>query len=158
VRTAADLDPNITMTFRTFQSQLDDSLVQERLLATLSALFGVLALILAAVGLAGLVSHSISRRRPELGIRAALGATPGGLVLLVLRDVALVTAVGLALGAAGGLASGRFVSSLLYGLSAGDLETLMASATALAIVAVIAGFVPARHAGRVEAMECLRSD
>ena len=132
--------------------------MQERLLASLSALFGVLALILAAVGLAGLVSYSVSRRRAELGIRAALGATPGGLVLLVLRDVAIVTLVGLALGAAGGLASGRFVGSLLYGLSASDLETLMVSVAALSAVAVVAGFIPARRAGRVEAMECLRTD
>jgi putative ABC transport system permease protein len=158
VRAAADLDPNITMTFRTLEAQVDDSLVQERLLATLSALFGVLALILAAVGLAGLVSYSVNRRRSELGIRAALGATPGALVLLVLREVAFVTSVGLVLGAAGGLASGRFVSSLLYGLSAGDLETLTASAAALAIVAVVAGFIPARRAGLIEAMECLRID
>jgi ABC-type antimicrobial peptide transport system permease subunit len=146
------------MTFRTLESQVDDSLVQERLLASLSALFGVLALTLAAVGLAGLVSYSVSRRRSELGIRAALGATPGGLVLLILRDVAIVTSVGLVLGAVGGLASGRFVGSLLYGLSAGDLETLLVSAAALAVVAVVAGFVPARRAGRVEAMECLRTD
>ena len=154
------MQKDVALTFRTLESQVDDSLVQERLLATatLSALFGVLALTLAAVGLAGLVSYSVSRRRAELGIRSALGATPGGLVLLVLQDVLRVTVLGLGIGTVAGLASGRFVSSLLHGLSPGDPQTLALAAGALAIVAGLAGFVPARHAARIDPMACLRTE
>lgn len=150
--------PEAALSFRTLESQVEDSLVQERLLATLSAIFGVLALTVSAVGLAGLVAYGVSRRRAELGIRSALGATPRGLVLLVLRDVAIVTSVGLALGAAAALASGRFVASLLFGLGAGDAGTLLLAAGALAFVAGSASLWPASRAARIDAMECLRSE
>ena len=149
---------DIALTFRTLQSQVSDSLVQERLMATLSALFGVLALLVAAVGLSGLVSYSVSRRRAEMGIRAALGASPGSLVRLVLRDVVWLTALGLILGAAAGLASGRFVSGLLYGLQPYDAATLVVSAALLGFIALVAGYVPARRAARVDPIESLRTE
>jgi putative ABC transport system permease protein len=158
VERVEEMSPAVTLSFRTLQSQIDDSLVQERLLALLSAIFGLLALTVAAVGLAGLVSYSVSRRRPELGIRSALGATPRGLVRLVLRDVLLVTSLGLLLGAAVSLASGRFVSSLLYDLSPSDPTTLFEASGLLAGVAVVAGLVPASRAARIDAMECLRAE
>src|SRR5262249_15385104 len=98
IHSATGVHPDIALTFRTLDAQVNDSLVQDRLMATLSAFFGVLALVLAAIGLAGLVSYSVSRRRGELGIRAALGASPGSLVRLVLSEVGLLAAVGFVAG------------------------------------------------------------
>jgi ABC-type antimicrobial peptide transport system permease subunit len=104
------------------------------------------------------VAYSVSRRRGEIGIRAALGASPGSLVRLVLRDVLVLTALGLALGSAASLASGRFISTLLYGLAPGDPQTLAATALLLALVAVVAGYLPARRAAFIDPMECLRAE
>jgi ABC-type antimicrobial peptide transport system permease subunit len=118
------IDKNTSFTIRTFQSQIDDSLVQERLIAMLSAFFGTLALFIAAAGLAGLVSYSVSRRRAELGIRAALGATPRSLVRLVMREVLLITGAGLVFGWVLSFAGGRFVASMLYQVSPDDPITL----------------------------------
>src|SRR5262249_16419463 len=107
---------------------------------------------------AGLVSYSISRRRAEIGIRAALGASPGSLVWLVLKDVATLTGLGLAVGVAGSLATGRFIATMLYGLTTNHPTSLVLGALTLCAVAVIAGYIPARKAARVDPMECLRSE
>jgi ABC-type antimicrobial peptide transport system permease subunit len=152
------ISKDITLTYRTFDSQVQDSLVQERLMATLSALFGVLALTVAAVGLAGLVSYSVNRRRSEIGIRAALGASPGSLVWLVLKDVAVLTGLGLVIGAVVSMATGRYVATMLYGLTPDDPSTLAIAAIALVAVSVVAGYIPARRAARIDPMECLRSE
>jgi len=152
------ISKDITLTYRTFDSQVQDSLVQERLMATLSALFGVLALTVAAVGLAGLVSYSVNRRRAEIGIRAALGASPGSLVWLVLKDVAVLTGLGLVIGAVVSMATGRYVATMLYGLTPDDPATLAIAGIALVAVSVVAGYIPARRAARIDPMECLRSE
>jgi len=158
VETIGRIHPEIALTFRTLEEQVRDSLVQERLMGTLSALFGLLALVVAAVGLAGLVSYSVTRRRAEMGIRAALGATPGSLVRLILREVAWMTSIGLVFGIAASLAAGRFVSALLYGLEPTDPDTLAAAALILALVAAVAGYIPARRAARIDPMLCLRAE
>jgi len=152
------ISKDIPVTFRTFESQVRDSLVQDRLMATLSALFGVLALTVAAVGLAGLVSYSINRRRAEIGIRAALGASPRSLIWLVLRDVALLTGIGLVIGVGVSMATGRFVATMLYGLKPDDPTTLGIAVATLIGVAIVAGYIPARRAARIDPMECLRSE
>ncbi len=158
VAAAARVDPGLSLTLRPFARMVDDSLVQERLVATVSSLFGGLGLLVAAVGLGGLVSYAVQSRRGELGVRAALGASPGSLVRLVLRDALVLVAFGLA---AGGLASAwasRLAGSLLHGVSAGDPATLGAAMAVLAAVASAAGAWPARAAARVDPLECLRAE
>ena len=158
VQRVSDVNKDIALTFRTLESQVSDSLVQERLLAILSALFGVLALSVAAVGLAGLVSYSVMRRRAEIGIRAALGATRSSLVRLVLRDVVVLVFIGFAAGMAGSLAAGRLVSALLYGVTTNDAGAMATAAAILGLVSVFAGYVPARRAARIDPMDCLRAE
>ena len=127
-------------------------------MASLSALFGVLALTVSAVGLAGLVSYSINRRRAEIGIRAALGATPRSLVWLVLRDVAVLTGLGLVIGTTVSMATGRFIATMLYGLTPNDPTTIAIAVFTLLAVAIVAGYIPARRAAKIDPMECLRSE
>jgi predicted permease len=144
--------------FKTFEEDVRAAVIQERLVASLSAFFGGLALLLAAIGLYGVMSYSVVRRRNEIGIRIALGAEPGSVMRLVLRNVAIVTAVGLALGAAVSLGAGRFVNTLLYGLVATDVTMIGVTAFTLAAAAVVAGYVPARRAAGVDPMAALREN
>lgn len=157
-RAIASADKTLPITIRTFQAQVDDALLQERLLATLSTFFGVLGLLIAGVGLAGLISYSITRRRTEMGIRSALGATSSSLVRMVMREVFAMIAIGLAPGAILGVATGRFLGGMLYGVRADDPVTLGIAAAALAAAAGVAGYIPARRAARIQPMECLRSN
>jgi predicted permease len=154
----AGVHSDISLTFRRFDSQVQDSLVQDRLMATLSTLFGILALTVAAVGLAGLVAYSINRRRGEIGIRAALGAEPRSLVWLVMRDVAALTVVGLIIGTLAAAAVTRYVAQMLYGLTPTDPLTMGLAVIVLAAVAILAGYIPARRAARIDPIECLRSE
>ena len=154
----ANIDKNISFTSRVFQAQLDDSLVQERLIALLSAFFGVLALAIAAVGLGGLVSYSVSCRRAEIGIRAALGAAPGSLIRLVMWDVFAITVGGLIVGGMLSFASGRLIGSMLYQITPGDPITFVIATGTLTLAAALAGYGPARSAARIDPMQCLRSD
>jgi ABC-type antimicrobial peptide transport system permease subunit len=152
------IDRNISFTSRSFQSQIDDSLVQERLIAMLSAFFGTLALVIAAVGLAGLVSYSVSRRRREMGIRAALGATPGSLIRLAMWDVLAITSGGLIFGVTLSFAGGRLVAGMLYLVSPRDPVTLIIASSMLISAAALVSYIPARRAARIDPMQCLRSD
>jgi putative ABC transport system permease protein len=152
------IDPNITFELRTLETQLADSLIQERLLAMLSGFFGALALLVAGVGLYGMMSLVVARRRNELGVRMALGADTRGIVSLVLRDVAILTALGLITGATVALASGRVVSTLLFGLTPTDPTTCATAAALLASVALLAGYLPARRAARLDPMIALRQE
>jgi predicted permease len=152
------IDKNISFASRTFQSQVDDSIVQERLIAMLSAFFGTLALIIAATGLAGLVSYSVSRRRSEIGIRAALGATPASLIHLVMRDVFAITACGLVVGGVLSFAGGRLIAKMLYQISPDDPVTLVLASSTLILAALLAGYIPARRAARIDPVQCLRSE
>jgi predicted permease len=142
--------------FRAFEEDINAAVIQERLVASLSAFFGILALLLAAIGLYGVMSYSVARRRNEIGIRMALGAAPQKVMRLVLANVALVTAVGLAVGIALAVGTGRFINTLLYGLVVGDLTMVLIAAVTLGGAAALAGYMPARRAARVDPMSALR--
>jgi predicted permease len=142
--------------FRTFDEDLRASVLQERLVATLSAFFGGLALLLAAIGLYGVMSYSVTRRRSEIGIRMALGAEPLRVMVQVLGNVALIVIIGLVIGAGASLGAERFVNSLLFNLVASDVTMILIAAAALGAAAGIAGYLPARRAARVDPMLALR--
>jgi ABC-type antimicrobial peptide transport system permease subunit len=133
------------------------SLTQERLVAMLAGFFGGLALLLAGLGLYGVTSYAVSRRRTEIGIRMALGAAPGGVVRLILTRVTLLVGAGIVAGCGVSLWAAQFVSTLLYGLQPRDPKTMIAAAAALAAVGALAGWLPAYRASRIDPAEVLRS-
>jgi predicted permease len=151
------VDPDVPMTGVTTQSdQVDARFAQERLFALAYSLFGALALLLACIGLFGLMSYSVSRRTNEIGIRMALGAQRAGVVGMVLSESMIMVALGVAIGLAGALAGGRFVQSVLFGLSTTDTVTISAAIGATVVVSLLAGYLPARRAARVDPMVALR--
>jgi len=151
------LDPNIPMyNLRTMDAQLDQSLLNDRLVATLSAAFGVLATLLAVIGLYGVMAFTVSRRTREIGVRMALGAVQGDVLWLVMREVLMLVGTGVVLGLAGAWGLGRLISSQLYGVSANDPVSIAGAATLLAAVALVAGYVPAWRATRVNPVLALR--
>ena len=125
-------------------------------MAMMSGFFGGLALLLAGLGLYGVTSYAVNRRRTELGIRLALGAGPGGVIRLVLRRVAILVSLGVILGSAVSLWVGRFVTTLLYGLQPRDPLTLAGAAVVLGLIGVLAGWLPARRASRIDPARVLR--
>ncbi len=141
---------------RTQTEQIDQILFQERLMARLSSFFGALALVLACIGLYGLLSYEVARRTRELGIRAALGAQRRDLLRLVLGQGVLLVLVGAAIGIAAALGVARFISSMLYGLHANDPVTFAAVAILLTLVALAACYIPARRAMKVDPLVALR--
>jgi putative ABC transport system permease protein len=147
---------DIAITFRPLAEQVNAALVQERIVAWLSGFFGALALLLAGLGLYGVTSYAVSRRRTEMGIRMALGAAPREVVVLVLRRVALLVGAGTLVGAAASLWASQFVSTLLYGLEPRDPLTFAAATLVLASIGALAGWLPARHASRVDPSTVLR--
>jgi predicted permease len=153
---AAAVDPRLTLTFRPLADQVTASVTQERLLARLAALFGGLALLLAGLGLYGVTAYLVARRRTEIGIRMALGATPIGVARLVLSRVVTLVAAGVAIGGVASLWASTFVAALLYGLEPRDPATLAAAALVLGGVALVAGFLPAHRASRVDPAVVLR--
>ena len=160
VRDVADAlgrtDPKAVFSFRSLSDQVAGTLAQERLVANLSTFFGALALLLAALGLYGVTSYGINRRRAEIGIRMALGAKGSDVVRLVLGRVALLVAMGIAAGAAMSLWASRFVEALLYGLEPRDPSTFIAAALVLAAVGLLAGGLPAWRATRIDPSTVLR--
>jgi putative ABC transport system permease protein len=156
--TIEEVNRDVTVNFKTLEQQVSESLGLERLLATLSGFFGGLALVLAMIGLYGVMSYNVARRRSEIGIRMALGAERGRLLRMVLGEVGLLLAIGLVVGLGGAFASARLVSSFLYGLKPTDLATFALSAGILAAVAGIAGYLPARRASRLDPMAALREE
>jgi predicted permease len=149
--------PNLKADEMVRQSKLvDDTLVQERLLAKLSGFFGALALLLAAIGLYGIMTYAIVRRRQEIGIRMALGAGQRRVLGMVLRESLVVVAAGSTIGIGAALLITPVVKSLLFGVSPTDPVSMALSAGTLLIVAAVAGFLPARRASRVDPMIALR--
>jgi predicted permease len=141
---------------KTLTGQVDESLVQERLIASLSTLFGLLALSLAAVGLYGLMAYAVARRTNEFGIRMALGAPQQSILRLVMRDVAIVLAGGATAGFCISLAAVSVLQKMLFGLAPHDTFTFVAAIAVLSTVAFFAGYLPARRAMRVDPMIALR--
>ena len=155
----AKVDPALPLQgLRTLDDQLDRALASERLLATLATAFAGLALLLAAVGLYGVTSFVVSRHTREIGIRMALGAQRTDVLRSTLGQAARLAVVGLALGTLFAVASSRFLVALLYDVSAGDPLTYAGAATVLGAVTLLATFVPARAASRVDPMVALRHD
>jgi putative ABC transport system permease protein len=152
------VNKDIVVDFRTLEEDLGAAVMQERLIATLSAFFGGLALLLAALGLYGVMSYSVSRRRSEIGIRMALGAEPDSVIRMVLTHVALITAAGILVGAAGAVGTGRFINTLLFNLATGDRTMIVVTAATLAAAAAVAGYLPARRAARIDPMTALREE
>jgi putative ABC transport system permease protein len=144
------VNPQLMLTFRSLSNQVDGALTRERLLAQLAGFFGVVALLLAGLGLYGVTAYVISTRRIEIGIRLALGAAPRGVVSFVLTRVAMMVAAGIVGGAVISLWAASFVGGLLYRLPPRDPATLIAAVGVLLAVGAIAGWIPARRAARID--------
>ena len=156
-RTVREVDLNVPVyRMRTLEQQLDKSLMSERLLATLSAIFGCLATLLAAVGLYGVMAYMVARRTREIGIRMALGSSGGSVVWLVMREVLLLAVVGLAIGLPSAWALTRLVETQLFGVQPADPLTMTVAALGIASVAALAGYFPARRAAGIDPMRALR--
>jgi ABC-type antimicrobial peptide transport system permease subunit len=152
------LDPNLPIEdLRPMALQVRESVFLDRLLSTFSAAFAILATVLAAVGLYGVVAYRVAQRTREIGLRIALGADSGSVKGLVLRQVALLAGVGAVLGTAGALGLGKLAGSLLYGLEANDPAVFAAATVLLLAVIFLAGMVPATRAARIEPMRALRN-
>jgi predicted permease len=141
---------------KTLESQLDETLLTDRLIALLSAGFGLLATILASVGLYGVMAFVVARRRKELGIRLALGAQPRLVIWLVMREVLVLLAIGLAVGLPAALGLGRYVSSQLYGIDAHDPGVAIATIVVLSLVSAAAGLIPAHRASKIDPILAIR--
>ena len=151
------LDRNLPILgIESIEQQVDQSLVQERLIATLSGFFGALALLLASMGLYGVMSYIAARRTNEIGIRLALGASRGSVLWMALRETIALVIVGIAIGVPAALAAARLISTLLFGVSASDPMTVAGASVLMIGVATLAGFVPARRASKVDPMVALR--
>ena len=171
VRTAADpagtlgaireairqVDPNLPLVNITTQiEQIEARFGQERLLARAYATFGGLALLIASIGLFGLMSYSVARRTNEIGVRIALGAQPGDVLRMIMRESLVLVLVGIGLGVGVALAAGRLIASLLFGLQPTDTVTMAGAILAVAAVSALAGYLPARRAAAVDPMVALR--
>jgi len=141
---------------KTLEGQLDETLLSDRLIALLSAGFGLLATILASIGLYGVMAFVVARRRKELGIRLALGARPSLVIWMVMREVLLLLAIGLAVGVPAGMALGRYVSAVLYGIKPSDPYLATSTVLLLTLVSAAAGLIPARRASRIDPILALR--
>jgi ABC-type antimicrobial peptide transport system permease subunit len=158
-RTLAEVDPNLTMTsVRTLQQQVDLSFDQQRAVASLAGLFGIVALVLAAVGLYGVTAYTVAQRTNEIGIRMALGADRGKVVDLVLRGAFRRVIVGLVLGLPLAVGAGRLIAAQLYGVSFWDPLALTVAAGSLAVCAFVAAIIPAARAASISPMNALRTE
>jgi predicted permease len=157
-RTVAEKHPEIVTTGGDFQTWIRNGLVAERMMAELSGVFGVVAALLAMVGLYGVVSYMVARRQSEIGIRMALGAQPGQVVGMVMREAGWVLAIGVVIGTVLSLMAARTASALLFGLKPHDPLTLAGAAALMVVITGLASFLPARRASRVDPMEALRCE
>jgi predicted permease len=140
------------------QRMFDDSVVTERTLALLSGFFGILALLLASIGLYGLLAYSVEKRQNEIGVRLALGAQPGDVLAMVVRETAVLIVAGLLLGLPATVVAGRWIATFLYGLTPADPATLALTVAALGTVGVLSVCMPARKAARTDPVIALRHE
>jgi len=154
----AAASPTIVIEFHSLQTQIRDSLIRDRLMATLSGFFGALAALLAMIGLYGVISYSVARRTSEIGVRMALGAQRVNIVGMILGEVSWMLALGLVIGTGLALALGKSAGALLFGVKPHDALTLSVSAAGLAAVGILASYVPARRASLLDPMSALRDE
>ena len=158
-RTLAGINPNLTIVkFQTFAEQIADQFTEERLVARLTALFGAVALLLAAIGLYGVTAYAVARRTSEIGIRMALGANRAGVIAMVMRGAMIQIGIGLAIGIPVALLGVRYVESQLYEVKGIDAGVLMTAILTLAAAACIAGIIPARRAASTDPAQALRTE
>jgi macrolide transport system ATP-binding/permease protein len=158
-KTLAGIDPNLTvMDLRSFRSQVDGLLIEDRLVAQLTSLFGALSLVLASVGLYGVMSYFVARRSSEIGIRMALGASRGSVIATVMRGAMWQILIGLAFGIPAALYAGKLMESMLFGVGKYDLAALVGAPLVLVLCGIAAGYIPARRAASIEPMEALRTE
>ncbi len=155
---ASQADPEADITFSSFHQMIDDGLLRDRLMARLSGFFGALAALLAAIGLYGVISCMVERRRNEIGIRMALAAGQQSIIRLVLRETGLLLAIGLVTGVALALATAKTAASMLFDLKPTDVLTYLLAALSLSAIAALASFLPARRAARLDPMVALRNE
>jgi putative ABC transport system permease protein len=156
-RTVQNLDSTVPIyNLRTLEHQIDRSLLNERLIATLSTAFGALATLLAVIGLYGVMAYTVARRTREIGVRMALGAVSSDVVWLVMREVLWLVGLGVTLGLTASWGISRVIGNQLYGITPNDPTTMVGAALALGIVALLAGYIPALRATRVNPMRALR--
>jgi predicted permease len=152
-----EMDPTLPITnLKTMGLQVDESLVTERMIASLSSVFGSLATALVLIGLYGVMAYMVTRRSREIGIRMALGAMAGNVVWLVMREVLVLIACGIALGLPAAYAPTKLVQAQLYGIDPGDPRSIAAATALLAAVTAIAGYMPARRAASFDPLRILR--
>jgi putative ABC transport system permease protein len=161
-RAAADaiesVNSEASFQFSTLEQQVNNSLGQERLLAALSGFFGGLAVLLATIGVYGVLSYSVAQRKKEIGIRLAVGAERGTILRLILRDVGIILVVGCCAGVLLALWTTKLVATLLFGVQPRDLPTLALCAALLATTGLIAAYLPARRASYLDPMAVLREE
>ena len=158
-RTLANINPDLTVvSFKSLDYQVADNFNGERLISRLTGLFGLLALVLASVGLYGITAYSVARRTNEIGVRMALGANRSHVVVMVMRRALVLVAIGLAIGIPVALLGGRLMRTQLYGVRTYDPVTLAGAVLVLAACAVLAGFIPAKRAASIEPMNALRQE
>jgi ABC-type antimicrobial peptide transport system permease subunit len=156
---AREIEAAVSVTdTRTMEDNMHRTLMQERFVATLGGFFGAVALVLAAIGLYGVMSQSVTRRTREIGIRMALGAEARKVLWLVFRDAMIMVSIGAVVGAGAALGVTKYTESMLYGVKAQDPWTFAAAGLVLLSVTAIAGFLPAQRATRVEPMRALREE
>jgi ABC-type antimicrobial peptide transport system permease subunit len=155
--TLARINPNLTIIkFQTFQQQIDDQFIQERLIARLTSLFGALALLLAAIGLYGVTAYTVVRRTPEIGIRMALGAERSRVIAMVMRGAMIQALAGLAIGAPVAMLCVRYVKSQLFDITTVNPTVMIGAIVTLTLAAAIAGIIPARRAASIDPVKALR--
>ena len=158
-KTLAEINPNLAVVkFQTFDQQIADSFNDDRMVARLTTLFGGLALVLATIGLYGVTAYTVARRTSEIGIRMALGAQPGSVVAMVMRDAMSQTAIGLAIGVPVALLCVRFVESQLYEIKGVNAAVMVTAILSLGMASSLAGMIPARKAASTDPAQTLRTE
>jgi ABC-type antimicrobial peptide transport system permease subunit len=156
---AHSLDPNLPVfDIKTFADHIDESLIRERLITLLSSFFSLIALLLAALGLYGVMANAVARRTREIGVRMALGAQARNVLWLVLRETLFLVAIGIAIGLPVALAATRLIKGFLFSLSANDPLTIALAVSLMLAVAALAGYLPARRATKIDPMMVLRQE
>jgi predicted permease len=158
-RLAREIDPQLQIvSLRTMKDVVDASLVQERFIAQIAGAFSLFALLLACVGLYGVMSYAVTRRTNEIGVRMALGARGADVIRMVMKETILLVAAGMAIGLGAALATTRLISTLLFDLTPNDPATIAAAGLLMIVVAALAGYLPARRASRVDPLTALRCE